>query len=133
MTRTIFALAILTTPAALPAQSSVGMEVSATVPMICRVENRVSAVDPGGTRTAIGSFDEMCNTDASYGLRFEHRNLEPGENATIFYDGISVEMGKDGYTLLGDHTGPVRKTHQIEATGTNLRSPIDLYIVMQQH
>ena len=128
----IFAL-VLTSSAGAMAQNSTGFNITATVPVICRVDGSLSPIPADGSHVFAGEFTEICNTDASYGLILHHRELQDGEEATITYNGKEIALGRTGFTLLGDARGPARKRHTIEAMGKNLTSPIGLHLVMQQH
>ena len=130
----VAALSFLVAPSSVAAeQNSASIGISATVPVICRIEASSINVPANSRETFVGTFVEMCNTDASYGVMLHHRQLTSGENGKVSYRGKTVELSPDGHTMLEQSSGPVRRQRTIEIRDAQLNSPLGITVVMIQH
>jgi type 1 fimbria pilin len=74
------------------------LDISGTVPVICRAEMTANVVAPKDGRVSLGQMNEFCNDANGYEVYAEHS--PELANAVVVVDGVEVKLSATGTTRI---------------------------------
>ncbi|MBX9813096.1 MAG: hypothetical protein K2X76_00160 [Sphingomonas sp.] len=115
-------------PAHAAESSNISINLSGTVPVICRAELDSSVVPVAEGRFVLGSMSEFCNNATGFVVVARYGSFG-SEGVTLFVDGEEKALTASGEIELLRRDRPSIGVHQLEMQTINTSNPsVNLYI-----
>jgi uncharacterized protein YfaP (DUF2135 family) len=92
------AAALAPAPAIAADAAGFTLNISGTVPVICRAEMTANVVTPQAGQVSLGQMNEFCNDANGYEVYAEHS--PELANAVVLVDGVAIKLSPTGTTRL---------------------------------
>lgn len=106
------------------------MQITLTVPKVCNIDTLGFTADPQAGGQAIGTVREFCNSSDGFMVMASHRQLMPGEQVRVIYDGEVSDLTAAGISPVAFRAGPRLRTVPVAIQSNGLQTPISVSLGM---